>query len=522
MPVSSNPTNVFPSSPPDSQSHPSSTVATAISVPADEDGPLSQPAPHLAAFKWFDNVIFELNGVFLQSPDSSKVDKRTKGIRYDVTTSLACSNFERGLIGLDECRAQISAHFEFSETEVADAVDWAMSWQPSSEMVALATELQSTHNLYAIGNLPQPVFDGLKESIQALNLFKKIFVSSSLNERLPHPAILTKALASAVIDPKRTLYIGNHIDNVITARSFGFHSIRCVDPSRCIGYVRQICREPIAPAKRWLKSRAGALNLETSLGITVKDAYMQLCILDATGNISLIYYDPSQRLFSWYDSGSAVPECLPPFPPDVDCNSLAYSVFPHLDSASRQHMMDKMLLHVDSQGILQGYLSPDKVRLDVLMCVNGLALFHEYGRGHQLAATETWLYDVLVTRAFRDGTHYYPSPDLFLYFVSRLLRKAPTLRSRFAPVLRECVLERTEADGDALALAARLIAAARCGVVGNGYLLEKLLVLQKEDGSWEAGVVYRFNRTEGVAWHQGFTVALAVLAIEEWDFVRRR
>ena len=493
----------------------------AISVSANKDDPLSQPAPHLATFKWFDNVIFELNDVFLQSPDSSKGDKRTKGIRYDVTTSLAWSNFEKGLIGLHECRAQISAHFKFSGAEVADAVDSAMSWQSSSEMVALASELQSTHSLYAIGNLPQTVSDRLKQSTEALDLFKDIFVSSELNERLPHPAVLTKALASAGIDPKRTLYIGHHIDNVITARSFGFHTLRCVDPSKCIEHIRQVCREPVAPAKRWLKSRAGTLNLETSLGITVKDAYMQSCILDATGDISLIYYDPSQRLFSWYH-GRSFPKGLPHFPPDVDCNSLAYSVFDHLDSASRQNIMDQMLLHVDSQGILQGYLSVDKVRLDVLMCVNGLALFHEYGRGHELVATETWLYNVLATRAFRDGTHYYPSPDLFLYFVSRLLRKAPSLRSRFGPVLRECVLERTEADGDALALAARLIAAARCGVVvGNGYLLEKLLMLQKEDGSWEAGVVYRFNRIEGVAWHQGFTVALAVLAIEEWDFLRR-
>ena len=181
--------------------------------------------------------------------------------------------------------------------------------------------------------------------------------------------------------------------------------------------------------------------------------------------------------------------------------------------------MDQMLQYVDSEGILQGYLSEDKIRIDVLMCVNGLALFNEYGRGHELAATEDWVYRALVYRAFRDGTHYYPSPDLFLYFVSRLLRKAPNLRSRFGPVLRDCVLERMEADGDALALASRLIAAARCGIRSD-HNMEKLLMLQNEDGSWDKGVVYRFNSTEGVAWHQGLTVSLAVLAIEEWDFLR--
>lgn len=518
MPVSSDIPTIFPDSPPESRSHSPSTKAAATSVSTVQGNTLSYSPPHLDTFKWFDNVLFELNSVFLSSPDGSEVDKRTKGIRYDVITSLAWSKFEKGLITVEECQAQISAKLDFSEAEVADAVDSAMLWRISPEMLALAMELRSTHSIYAVGNLPQPVFDRLKTLHEPLDLFNDIFVSSNLNERLPHPAILKKALNATDLDPERTLYIGSHIDNVITARSFGFYGITCGDPLECIAHALQLCREPIAKAKAWLKSEAGKLDLETSLGITVKDAYMQYCILDATDDKSLIYYDPDQRLFSWYYG--PIPSGLKEFPPDVDCNSLAYSVFDHLDDGARQGVMDQMLQYVDSEGILQGYLSDDKVRVDILMCVNGLALFNEYGRGHQLAATEEWIFKVLDTRAFRDGTHYYPSPDVFLYYVSRLLRKAPNLRQRFGHVLRDCVLERTEAGGDALALASRLIAAARCGV-RNDRNMERLLALQREDGSWEAGVVYQFTRVSGVAWHQGLTVSLAVLAIEEWDYLRR-
>ena len=485
---------------------------------ADTDPP-SNSLPHLNTFKWFDNVIFELNGVFLESPDDSALDKRIREIRYDVITSSAWSRFERGLIDSDECQAQMCKSFEFSKAEVADAFDAAMSWRLSQEMLALAIELQRNHCIYAIGNLPQRGFDALQKSLEGLGLFKKIFVSSELKERLPHSGILTKALQAVDLDPERTLYIGNHTDSVITARSFGFHTIKCGDRHECIQHVVRICREPIAKAKAWLKANSGKLDLETSLGITIKDAYMQYCILDATNDKSLIYYDRDERLFSWYYG--PIPNGLQQFPPDVDCNSFAYSVFDHLNDTARRNVMDKMLEYVDSSGILQSYLSHEKVRVDVLMCVNGLALFHEHGRGHQLAATEEWIFKVLQTRAFRDGTHYYPSPDLFLYYVSRLLRKAPNLRARFGPVLRDCVLERMEADGDALALAARLIAAARCGV-RNDTNMAKLLALQRGDGSWDKGVVYRFTRVEGVAWHQGFTVALAVLAIEEWDSLRKR
>ena len=101
-----------------------------------------------------------------------------------------------------------------------------------------------------------------------------------------------------------------------------------------------------------------------------------------------------------------------------------------------------------------------------------------------------------------------------------MLLRAPNLRDRFGSVLRDCVLERMEAGSDALALASRLIAAARCGV-RNDHNMEKMLALRKEDGSWDAGVVYRSTSVSGVAWHQGLTVSLAVLAIEEWDHLRR-
>lgn len=102
-----------------------------------------------------------------------------------------------------------------------------------------------------------------------------------------------------------------------------------------------------------------------------------------------------------------------------------------------------------------------------------------------------------------------------------MLLHAPLLRPTFLSLLRDCILERKEAAGDALALACRIIAAARCGV-RDDFNLERLLVLRKEDGSWDAGVLYRFTRVEGVAWHQGLTVALAVLAVEEWDALRKR
>ena len=62
-----------------------------ISLSAAKADSLLNSSLHIDTFKWFDNVVFELHGVFLEFPNDSAVDKRTQGIRYDVITASAWS-----------------------------------------------------------------------------------------------------------------------------------------------------------------------------------------------------------------------------------------------------------------------------------------------------------------------------------------------------------------------------------------------------------------------------------------------
>ena len=58
--------------------------------------------------------------------------------------------------------------------------------------------------------------------------------------------------------------------------------------------------------------------------------------------------------------------------------------------------------------------------VDPVVCVNALRLFYLQGREKQVSRTFDWVLDVLRNRAYQAGTRYYPSPDLFLYFLTRL------------------------------------------------------------------------------------------------------
>jgi hypothetical protein len=150
---------------------------------------------------------------------------------------------------------------------------------------------------------------------------------------------------------------------------------------------------------------------------------------------------------------------------------------------------------------------------DPIVCVNVLTLFHSNGRGDDLAATLDWVYDNLLHQAYRDGTLYYYGPDTFLFFLSRLMSVSPAVHERFAPLFSRRVLDRFGAEGDAQALAMRIIAASKvqfCDTVDY----QRLLDMQEMDGSWPVGWIYKYGGADILIGNKGLTTAFAVEAIE--------
>lgn len=150
------------------------------------------------------------------------------------------------------------------------------------------------------------------------------------------------------------------------------------------------------------------------------------------------------------------------------------------------------------------------------MCINVLTLFYSYGRGHQLDRTLRWIHEVLLHRAYLDGTRYYVTPECFLYFLGRLLEISNDvhLAVYLKPLLIERVQERIGAEGDAMALSMRLRLCAYLGL-RNNVDLRALLPLQCEDGGWEVGWVYKYPTTGIRIGNRGLTTSLAVKAILE-------
>ena len=113
-----------------------------------------------------------------------------------------------------------------------------------------------------------------------------------------------------------------------------------------------------------------------------------------------------------------------------------------------------------------------------------LSLFYTHGRGHEIPETFDWVAKVLKNRAYIAGTYYYVGGDLFLFFLSRLLKISSEVRQRLEPLFKERVRERFGVEADSLFLAARIIAAVTVDIEVDRRDLEALLSMQREDGLW--------------------------------------
>lgn len=166
-------------------------------------------------------------------------------------------------------------------------------------------------------------------------------------------------------------------------------------------------------------------------------------------------------------------------------------------------------------GSQQTYFDLTRQRVDPVVCVNVLHLFYKYGRGDDLWPSLRWVHQVLLHRAYMQGTRYYSTPEAFLYFLGRLCQSVDdsVVQRDLRPLLAERVKERIGATGDALCLAMRLLICKSVGI-SNLVDLNTLLSMQLEDGGWPAGWMYRYGSSGVEIGNRGVTTALAVKAIE--------
>ena len=162
------------------------------------------------------------------------------------------------------------------------------------------------------------------------------------------------------------------------------------------------------------------------------------------------------------------------------------------------------------------YYSRTKLRTDPVVSANILTTFYHYKRGHELTRTLRYIESVLQDNTYAQRSRYYCSPDICLYFFTRMLNSSqcPTLQTALGPIIRTRVEERIGLKGTSLDYAMRILCCTALGLRGCIWERHKLLEMQALDGAWEEGWMYCYGSFGIKIENMGVTTALAVKALE--------
>jgi hypothetical protein len=218
-----------------------------------------------------------------------------------------------------------------------------------------------------------------------------------------------------------------------------------------------------------------------------------------------------EGIFNFFDN-----DCL--LPADIDCTAIGQALLVETGQADLHivhQVVDRILDTVNEDGIIQVYFPPCGHRsyVDPVVCVNALYLIALLGREKEAQQTEDHVFEHLRTQAYLAGTRYYPSPDIFLYFLARLIDKFSYFREKLGDQLRQALETRIGNTQLPLDLAARVITAKVVGI--SNKIDENGLLLSKNGcNRWPADAFFRFGTRHGFFGCEALTTAFAVKALE--------
>lgn len=236
----------------------------------------------------FNTLIFDLGDVLFSWSLQTKTSIPAKTLKR-ILLSPTWFEYERGRITQDICYHRIGREFLLEATEIRYAFEQARnSLQSNDDLISLIRELKcqskSELRVFAMSNISLPDYEYLLTKPVDWSIFDGVFTSAAAGERKPHLGFYKHVLAKTRIDPSRTIFVDDKLENVLTARSFGFHGIVFDSPDRVMRTLRNLFGNPIKRGQYFLNRNARCLESVTESGIVLQENFTQLLILEATNN----------------------------------------------------------------------------------------------------------------------------------------------------------------------------------------------------------------------------------------------
>ena len=264
-------------------------------------------------------------------------------------------------------------------------------------------------------NMSASTWSTLKsKGVDSWGIFDANFLSYTAGSRKPEILFYRQFLQETGSIPERTIFVDDNREHLVTAQSLGMKTIHFDNFFNVERILHNLCGDPVERANQFLVQNAKQhLSRTAAGGQVIHENFSQLLILEATDDASLIDYTTYEGEFNFFKRcGEFTTEHCPD---DLDTTSIAWTVIPDVtDYTTKMKVMDRMTQFCDEDGIPLTWFDWSRPRRDHTICVNVLTLFHMYGREKELDRAADWIYSILLTGAYMEGSRYYVGPEPFL------------------------------------------------------------------------------------------------------------
>jgi hypothetical protein len=350
--------------------------------------------------------------------------------------------------------------------------------------------------------------------------------------RKPELGFYNHVLASiGLADPSSAIFVDDKVDNIIAAQSCGIQGIVFESANALMRQLRNRLFDPVTRARQYMKANAHNLHSQIENGPDVRDVFSQFLIHKELQDPSIISLSPATaspteimaeitragteaKLWNYF-IGQPVGTTAT-FPTDADDTVYGLLAFSP-PAASANATLDRFLTNRHSRDrLVQIYFDETRARVYTNVLVNIVRVFYHYGRGADVQNELDHVRNVLLNRAYVNGTGVHLLAESFLYFLASLVEANPDkaeIQSLRKPLVAR-LWERVGRKDDSFAVAARALACQAMGV-WTGSDVSFLKELQDVDGGWEIGWVCRFGCSRKRIGSRGVATAFAIKALEQ-------
>jgi phosphoglycolate phosphatase-like HAD superfamily hydrolase len=199
---------------------------------------------------------------------------------------------------------ELAKQFHLTTADIANAVShYTDSVNIDATISSLIGELKATCpdlSVFAMSNIPQPIYEVLLSKQLKWPPFDAVFTSSNAGMRKPDLGFYRHVLSRITAPPAEVIFIDDMLENILSAQSIGMHGVHFTDSLELTRQLKLLMFDPIQRGNRFLRQNARNLHSMTETGVPIQDNFAQLLILEATGNQELVSIERHERTWNFF------------------------------------------------------------------------------------------------------------------------------------------------------------------------------------------------------------------------------